>query len=124
MLAVAIARGQPMGPMKLYRPAEELETVRRGLPIADEGAVDVEVNVHPAAIRDPRPFSLRVKERRNNRRGQVSRGTTSAGQLESISIQAGRVKSADPAGAYHSISGGGRAGLSVALRPTAATGRR
>jgi hypothetical protein len=39
--------------MKFHSPAQELETVRRGLPVADEGAVDVNVNVHPAAITDP-----------------------------------------------------------------------
>src|SRR6202040_3159511 len=38
VLAVGIARRQPIGAMKFHSPAQELETVRRGLPVADEGA--------------------------------------------------------------------------------------
>ena len=53
VLAVSIARRQPIGAMEFRSPAQEVETVRRGLPVADEGAVDVDVNVHPAAITDP-----------------------------------------------------------------------
>ena len=52
VLAVSIARRQPIGAMKFHGPAQELKTVRRKLPVADEGAVDIDVNVHPAAITD------------------------------------------------------------------------
>jgi hypothetical protein len=39
--------------MNLYSPAQELKAMRRGLRVADERAVDVDVNVHPTAIIDP-----------------------------------------------------------------------
>ena len=59
VLSVGIARRQPIRAVNFHSPAQERKTVRRGLPVADERPVDVDVNVHLAAITDPQPFALR-----------------------------------------------------------------
>jgi hypothetical protein len=51
VLAVAIARGQPIGAMEFRSPAQERKTVWRWLGVADEHAIDVDVEVTSRAVR-------------------------------------------------------------------------